>query len=405
MIKKIYVFILIVLAFHLYSEENPYSKLEFSHKSQIVLRTGGETNFEVTVKLPPMHYIYVSHANSNGIGIITAFDFSDESGFQLIELNRPYGMKKNDEMVLKESGTFTFKIFELGTKKIGATTRVPIYIRTQVCKESKNEICFPPKTITKDLIIDIKEGKKMMSLRNIETIPWESNFKSTTSKAKSSNLNIYAIITEPSWCGACRYMEKEAFDKPDVQKVLKEKFIPWKVSDSEYGKVPTGSGSFGIPMFFVLDSSGKSLGKWSGARDNKGLLSLLKPFEKSSSNNDPEPIKPPESPAENTTQLEIISNDGSKCSVTYGKDYPWTAKKSGEFYNNGTFRFGFNNKELKVKQFTRVASQRMAYPITITTSGFRIEKKDLKEFWVAECKNSYFVGKVEGSDIEFTIEK
>ena len=49
--------------------------------------------------------------------------------------------------------------------------------------------------------------------------------------------------------------------KPEVQAVLKENLF-LKVNDNEYGKVPTGSGSFGIPMYFVLDNTGKSLGKW-----------------------------------------------------------------------------------------------------------------------------------------------
>ena len=116
-------------------------------------------------------------------------------------------------------------------------------IRTQICEEKENGICYPPKTITKEVIAEIKEDKKIINSRATDVIPWESNFQSATTKAKSANLNIYAIITEPSWCGACRYMEAEAFAKPDVQKVLKEKFIPWKVKDTEYGNVPTGSGS------------------------------------------------------------------------------------------------------------------------------------------------------------------
>ena len=177
-------------------------------------------------------------------------------------------------------------------------------------------------------------------------------------------------------------MEKEAFDKPEVQKVLKEKFIAWKVDENEYSKVPTGSGSFGIPMFFVLDSTGQSLGKWAGARDAKGLLPLLKPFEKSS-NPEPTPVIPhPPTPTEDSTELEIKSEDGSKCILTYGTNYIWNTKKAGEFHNNGTFRFGVNNQEIKVKQFTRDLAQRKAFPAKLTTNG-----------------------KLEGSDLEIIIEK
>lgn len=405
MIKKFFLITILLLLLPIYAEENPYAKLEFTYNNPVVLRVGGEIDFEVKVNLPPKHFLYLSHVNQNGIGIITTFNFPIESGFQLLEVNRPKGIKKQDEMILKNKGNFTFKIFDLGIKKVESNTKVPLSIRTQICEEKENGICYPPKTITKEIILQIKDGRKMLSLRNIETIPWESNFQSASTKAKSSNLNIYAIITEPSWCGACRYMDREAFDKPEVQKVLKEKFIPWKINENEYNKVPTGSGSFGIPLFFVLDQDSKSLGKWSGARDAKSLLTLLKPFEKSAPSPEPTSVIPnPPLPTEDSTDLEIKSSDGSKCLLTYGKSYIWTSQKAGEFHNNGTFRFGINNQEIKVKQFTRDLAQRKAFPVKLTTWGFRIEKPDLKEFWVFECQESLLHGKLEGSDVEIFLE-
>lgn len=405
MILKTFPILILLFTFVIHADENPYSKLEFSYLNPVKLRVGGEIDFEVKANLPPKHYLYLSHVNSNGIGIITTFNFPIESGFQLLEVSRPKGIKKQDEMILKDKGSFSFKIFDLGIKKMESNTKVPFSIRTQLCEEKENGICYPPKTITKEIILQIKDGRKMLSFRNMGGVVWESNFQSATAKAQSSNLNIYAIISEPSWCGACRYMEKEAFDKPEVQKVLKEKFIAWKVDENEYSKVPTGSGSFGIPMFFVLDSTGKSLGKWAGARDAKGLLPLLKPFEKSS-NPEPTPVIPhPPTPTEDSTELEIKSEDGSKCILTYGTNYIWNTKKAGEFHNNGTFRFGVNNQEIKVKQFTRDLAQRKAFPVKLTTNGIRIEKPDLKEFWVIECKQSMLQGKLEGSDLEIIIEK
>lgn len=405
MIQRIVLFLTFLLSVSVTAEENPYSKVEFNFKNSIVLRTGGEIDFEVKVNLPQKHYLYLSHLNENAIGVITSFNFSPDLGFQLVETKRPVGAKKMDEMVLKDNGVFAFKIFELGLKKEGSTTKVPLNIRTQICEEKENGICYPPKTITKEVLIEIREGKKTIGFRSLDNINWESTFQGAMAKAKSSNLNVYAIITEPSWCGACRYMDKEAFAKPEVQAVLKEKFIPWKVNDNEYGKVPTGSGSFGIPMYFVLDNTGKSLGKWAGARDAKSLLAVLKPFEKASSQPEPSPIKPPSPPEQNATELEIKSDDGGKCLLTYGKDYTWMAKKAGDFHNNGTFRFGINNREIKVKQFSRDANQRKAFPVKITTNGFRIEKADLKEYWAIECKGSSLQGKIEGSDIEISIEK
>ena len=108
---------------------------------------------------------------------------------------------------------------------------------------------------------------------------------------------------------------------------------------------------------------------------------------------------------EDSTELEIKSEDGSKCILTYGTNYIWNTKKAGEFHNNGTFRFGVNNQEIKVKQFTRDLAQRKAFPVKLTTNGIRIEKPDLKEFWVIECKQSMLQGKLEGSDLEIIIEK
>ena len=250
MIKLISQISILLFTFAMYAEENPYSKVEFSYQNPVKLRVGGEIDFEVKVNLPPKHYIYLSHVSSNDIGIITTFNFPVESGFQLLEVTRPKGIKKQDEMVLKEKGSFSFKIFDLGIKKTESNTKVPFSIRTQLCEEKENGVCYPPKTFTKEVILQIKDGRKMLSYRNMGNIPWENDFQSATKKAQTSNLNIYAIISEPSWCGACRYMEKEAFDKPEVQKILKEKFIPWKVNENEYGNVPTGSGSFGTATSF-----------------------------------------------------------------------------------------------------------------------------------------------------------
>jgi hypothetical protein len=114
MIHKLFLLLALLFAPNLFSEENPYSKMEFSFKNPIVLRTGGEIDFEVKANLPPKHYLYLSHANTDAIGIITTFSFPPDLGFQLIETKRPKGIKKLDEMVLKDNGVFAFKIFELG---------------------------------------------------------------------------------------------------------------------------------------------------------------------------------------------------------------------------------------------------------------------------------------------------
>jgi hypothetical protein len=73
-------------------------------------------------------------------------------GFQLIETKETdRRIKKLDEMVLKDNGVFAFKIFELGIKKEGSTTKIPLNIRTQICEEKENGICYPPRTVTKEV--------------------------------------------------------------------------------------------------------------------------------------------------------------------------------------------------------------------------------------------------------------
>ncbi len=396
---RILLFLLLISS--VFGEETPYSKVKITPKNALVLRTGGESDFEVNINLPHKHYLYLSHTNKDAIGILTNFSFPIESGFQLIETKRPKGVKKFDEMILRESGTFSFKAFELGLRKNGSNAKIPMSIRIQICEEKENPVCYPPETLIKEVIAEVRDDKRIINTREIESISWETDFENAITKAKASNLNIYGIITEPSWCGACRYMEQEAFSKPEMKKVLKEKFIPWKIKDEEYNKVPLGNGTFGIPTYFVLNPNGSSLAKWTGARDSKSLLTLLKPYEKSN----PSPELEPSPPSPDSSEFEVKGNDESKCTLLIGKDYNLIAQKSGEFLNDGKIRFGFNNQELKIKQFSRNVSNRKAYPVKFTTLGLRIEKPEIKEYWVLECKNSILVGKIEGSQIEFSIEK
>ncbi|MBK9498295.1 MAG: thioredoxin family protein [Leptospiraceae bacterium] len=276
----------------LYAEDNPADKLTVTYPTNHSLPSGGELNIDVKVSVPSGFHIYLGKENKSKL-TITDFTIED-AGLQVAKVKRPVGKKLDKETILEGDGTFSLKVFDLVGRKKGDKINTNLLIKTQICQTGKNGICYSPTVLKKQIVIEFnKDKEKKFAVKNSlkadrSPINWLSEKEAALQQAKKENKNVFALMSEPDWCGACRYMEQEAFAKKNVQDMLNSKFVTWKVKDEDYGLLATGS--IGLPTYFVLDSSGKSLVKEVGGRDADGLIAVIQPYIKG----DSKPTPPPE---------------------------------------------------------------------------------------------------------------
>ncbi len=106
-------------------------------------------------------------------------------------------------------------------------------------------------------------------------------------KAKEEGKHVFIDFTT-SWCGWCKKMDKETFNRPDVIKLVNENFIPVQVDGdskkmldiegfkiSEKSLTKTEFGVRGYPTFWFLKSDGTKLGNITGYKDTKTMMEAL----------------------------------------------------------------------------------------------------------------------------------
>ncbi|MBI9101608.1 MAG: thioredoxin family protein [Spirochaetales bacterium] len=112
-------------------------------------------------------------------------------------------------------------------------------------------------------------------------VEWRTNLADALGEASITRQNIFVIITAPSWCGPCQYMEENVFPDHTVIDVLNSRFIPLQVLDEVNGRSNPDLGKFdfaGFPTYLVMDPNKKVLVQDSGAVDASTLLALIEPY-------------------------------------------------------------------------------------------------------------------------------
>lgn len=235
----------------------------------------GALDFSIHVQVPKDSILILEENQNESV----QFSIENEN-FQILKISSPKGKFKNNFTYLKQKGMFTLKLFDLAGLEMGTNHSLDLVIHYTQC-----DIHFKncnPKTSRQELFVLISGERslnKFVQARNSGVVNWIKKYTETLDLAAKRNQNIFAIITDPSWCGACAHMERITFSKKSVQDVLNNKFVSFRAEEDEYSKLPI-SGSFGIPTYFILDQKGKMIQKYVGARDEKSFLNLLKTYEK-----------------------------------------------------------------------------------------------------------------------------
>ena len=257
------------------------------------------------------------------------FSVPGETGFQLNETKRPRGVKVENEFVMRGKGEFAFELNELAMNQDGNTLTVPLRVRVQICGEGEAAICYMPVTIEKKLRVTIAGPEIRTRDLPDATLPWVNSHAAAMNAAKLKGLNVFALISDPASCGACAYLESKVIPDAAVNKMLKNRFVVYRVPDNEYDKAGI-TGSFGIPYYFILSPEGKQLHRWMGAPSAPQFAQRLEPYAKESA--------PPVAPVQPVDAIPLAS-----CKIPLKQSFAYQATQQGDFRSSGNMRFVLNN--------------------------------------------------------------
>jgi hypothetical protein len=141
---------------------------------------------------------------------------------------------------------------------------------------TKTNVCYRPADFKKQIKVRVTGKKVVIKQRSVSGVKWINSYNEALSEAKSSKKNIFVVITAPTWCGACVYLERNVFQKSAVQNVLNNNWVALQVLDSS-----SDQNRFkfsGYPTMIILDPQGKELARVNG-RQESAFLNEIKPYE------------------------------------------------------------------------------------------------------------------------------
>ncbi len=81
-----------------------------------------------------------------------------------------------------------------------------------------------------------------------------------------------------TWCGPCRAMESDVWNKEEIQELIKYNYIPVKIDIDSYQSLARKYNVRKIPTILILDSWGNALYKSSGYERKNNIKKLLTSF-------------------------------------------------------------------------------------------------------------------------------
>ncbi|AFM12639.1 thioredoxin family protein [Turneriella parva] len=326
-------FMVLGASVHALADRHPVEDTLVALPASVSIGLGGTARLSVEVTIPAGHHAYLRHANAKGMAIPIAFRAAPESGFQLAMTAQPKGVRVGDEFVLRGKGKFTLELSELAMNEFGRTYALPVKVRLQLCGEAEPAICYMPETIEKTISVNIN-APEILSRTQIDTsLAWIDNRAAALDAAKLKKQNVFALISDPTRCGACVQLETKVLPNAAVNKLLREKFVLYRVPKNEYSHAPI-KGRFGIPFYFVVSPEGQNLQKWVGVPGPMQFAQGIEPYGIAASGT-------PTATAATTNSIPLNSG-GRECAVPLKQSYAFQATQKGEFKSAGNMRFVTN---------------------------------------------------------------
>jgi thioredoxin-related protein len=114
-----------------------------------------------------------------------------------------------------------------------------------------------------------------------EEVEWIDSYEKGLEKAQQADKNLFILITAPTWCGPCQWMEANTFEDEDVIDFINSQFIAVKVLDKVEGKKNPELQEFdfrGFPTVFVYNPEGQMLTSAVGAVGADELLDRVSKY-------------------------------------------------------------------------------------------------------------------------------
>ena len=133
-----------------------------------------------------------------------------------------------------------------------------------------------------------KKSKKAQKSKAVKgSAVWNTDLKKALAEAKTTKKPIMLLITGSTWCGPCKYLEKNVFSSKEFARYARRSLVLLKADIPAGGKnMPETTKdiikkypSNGVPTVYVLSSSGTVLDKQVGAQDGNNFKTYIKRFK------------------------------------------------------------------------------------------------------------------------------
>lgn len=111
-----------------------------------------------------------------------------------------------------------------------------------------------------------------------EKIKWIDNYEGGLKEAKEQEKNILILVTAPSWCYPCQWMDANTFEDEKIIDIINKNFVPIRIVDMIDGKQNPDLEEIsfnGFPTTIYADSSGNILFQKAGALDSVYMFKML----------------------------------------------------------------------------------------------------------------------------------
>ena len=102
-----------------------------------------------------------------------------------------------------------------------------------------------------------------------QKIEWMDNYDKAIEISKSENKPVLLFFTGSDWCGWCKKLKKEVFDKPEFAEAMGDRFVyvmidqPMKGQsaelDAQKDRLQKQYGIRGLPAVVIVDSNGRQI--------------------------------------------------------------------------------------------------------------------------------------------------
>lgn len=120
---------------------------------ELKFKNNTHLKIDIDFTIPEGHHISIAPADSESFTYFTKFSLDGELPFRIVKIKYPKGIKEKGDFILRGKGRYTIVITNTDKLKKG-NIKIKMTIKTQMCNE-KNNVCYPPQTVDREILLKI----------------------------------------------------------------------------------------------------------------------------------------------------------------------------------------------------------------------------------------------------------